>query len=345
MPTPAAEDIAPARPGDPHRLAQAGRLRGARRRRPARGARARRPELAVAHPALLAAPRRGARARTPPGSTSTGARPRRGRSRASGSRRRLDRARADARSTSSSSPCCSRAALGSPSGRHRRVALAAGEERRARRSSCAASAGAPTRLGDVSVRCGRPLRPLRLPAGDRSAGPPLRVYPRAETLRAADRAARDAALRRQPGRPARGRRGSSSPTSARSRPGDPAAERSTGGRARAAQSLVVSERHPERNSDVILFLDTFAELGAATAARLDLAVRAAPRSPRATWATRTGSAWSASAASCAGSCPAAACASCTRSSRRCSTTDDRLQLRLEGGRASSPAARCRRTRS
>ncbi|HEY3764288.1 MAG TPA: DUF58 domain-containing protein [Gaiellales bacterium] len=40
-------------------------------------------------------------------------------------------------------------------------------------------------------------------------------------------------------------------------------------------SLVVSERHPEQNSDVILFLDTFAELRDRAGSSLDLAVRAA----------------------------------------------------------------------
>jgi uncharacterized protein (DUF58 family) len=38
--------------------------------------------------------------------------------------------------------------------------------------------------------------------------------------------------------------------------------------------LVVSDRHPERNSDVILFLDTFADARSGTRSTLDLAVRA-----------------------------------------------------------------------
>jgi uncharacterized protein (DUF58 family) len=45
--------------------------------------------------------------------------------------------------------------------------------------------------------------------------------------------------------------------------------------------LVVNERHPERNADVIIFLDTFAEARTGTASTLDVAVRAA-----ATLATR-----------------------------------------------------------
>jgi uncharacterized protein (DUF58 family) len=40
-------------------------------------------------------------------------------------------------------------------------------------------------------------------------------------------------------------------------------------------SLFVNERHPERNADVILFLDTFEEVRAAGAGTLDLVVRAA----------------------------------------------------------------------
>ena len=49
----------------------------------------------------------------------------------------------------------------------------------------------------------------------------------------------------------------------------------------ASGELVVNERHPERNADVILFLDTFADARTGTASTLDLAVRAS-----ATLATR-----------------------------------------------------------
>ncbi len=49
----------------------------------------------------------------------------------------------------------------------------------------------------------------------------------------------------------------------------------------ASGELVVNDRHPERNADVILFLDTFAEARTGTASTLDLAVRAS-----ATLATR-----------------------------------------------------------
>ena len=75
----------------------------------------------------------------------------------------------------------------------------------------------------------------------------------------------------------RGRRatGSSSPTCG-IRPRATACARSTGARARRAamSTLVVNERHPERNADVILLLDTFADARCGDRSTLDLAVRA-----------------------------------------------------------------------
>jgi uncharacterized protein (DUF58 family) len=50
--------------------------------------------------------------------------------------------------------------------------------------------------------------------------------------------------------------------------------RASARRSVANGELVVNERHPERNADVILFLDTFAEARTGTASTLDLAVRA-----------------------------------------------------------------------
>jgi len=50
--------------------------------------------------------------------------------------------------------------------------------------------------------------------------------------------------------------------------------RASARRAGMSGELVVNERHPERNADVILFLDTFAEARTGTASSLDLAVRA-----------------------------------------------------------------------
>ena len=65
--------------------------------------------------------------------------------------------------------------------------------------------------------------------------------------------------------------------------------------------LVVNEQHPERNADVILFLDTFVEARAAREvdARPGRARGRDARRP-ATSSARTASAWSASAASCTG---------------------------------------------
>lgn len=50
--------------------------------------------------------------------------------------------------------------------------------------------------------------------------------------------------------------------------------RASARRAGVSGELVVNERYPERNADVILFLDTFAEARTGTASSLDLAVRA-----------------------------------------------------------------------
>ena len=50
---------------------------------------------------------------------------------------------------------------------------------------------------------------------------------------------------------------------------------STGEPAHAARQLYVNQQHPERNADVILFLDNFAEAQQQNGGTLDLAVRAA----------------------------------------------------------------------
>ena len=65
--------------------------------------------------------------------------------------------------------------------------------------------------------------------------------------------------------------------------------------------LIVNDRHPERNTDVILFLDSFAEARTARAeSTLDRAVRAAATLARATSSGATASGSSPSAASSAG---------------------------------------------
>jgi uncharacterized protein (DUF58 family) len=128
------------------------------------------------------------------------------------------------------------------------------------------------RIGEVGVRATDRLGAFSH-HGTAGRALPLRVYPRAETLRAlvAPRetqpyAGNFVARATGPGiefadiRPFQ--------------PGDQL--RSINWRASARrQSLVVSERHPERNSDVVLFLDTFAEIPARGGGSLDLAVRAA----------------------------------------------------------------------
>ena len=119
----------------------------------------------------------------------------------------------------------------------------------------------------------RPARPDGLGVARRPAKQRLRVYPLPETLRAD----RQHPSRRSstPATRSRGRRakGSSSPTCALFAAGDRV--RSINWRASARRNvLVVNERHPERNADVILFLDTFADARAGGRSTLDLAVRA-----------------------------------------------------------------------
>ena len=91
-------------------------------------------------------------------------------------------------------------------------------------------------------------------------------------------------------------------------------------RERARGDLWVNESHPERNTDVILFVDSFTE------ARLRRRGNTRPRSARhrdargrLCAAPRPGRADRRSAASCAGSSPAPASCSSTASSMRCST--------------------------
>ncbi len=135
------------------------------------------------------------------------------------------------------------------------------------------------RWGALPARPGSPCAPATRSGSScyepRSTAPsPLRVYPREERFASLVRPARDPDLRRQRGR-ARGRAtGSSSPTCARSSPGDRVRRINWRASARRGE-LWVNERHPERNTDVIVFLDTFAEARREAAGTLDLAVRAA----------------------------------------------------------------------
>lgn len=151
------------------------------------------------------------------------------------------------------------------------LVLDAGEERRLVIDIRCARWGA-YQVGDVSLR-----------AGDRfglfsyrqviSRRAPLRVYPRAETLR---RLIAPRETQAYAGNLV-ARRAGAGIEFADVRPfqaGDQL--RTINWRASARRpGLVVTQRHPEQNSDVILFLDTFAELRDRDGGSLDLAVRAA----------------------------------------------------------------------
>ena len=69
------------------------------------------------------------------------------------------------------------------------------------------------------------------------------------------------------------------------------------------QGLVVNERHPERNTDVVLFIDSFTDVRGHGRSVLEDAVEPPRRSPPATSSDATASGSSRSAASCAGSSP------------------------------------------
>ena len=97
---------------------------------------------------------------------------------------------------------------GSCQGERRELELRRSAASAGARTSSATSSGARTTAFGLLVFEGR-----------RSSEPhPLKVYPRGEDARAAAAAARDAGVRRQPGRRASAARGSSSPTCGRSRP-------------------------------------------------------------------------------------------------------------------------------
>ena len=76
--------------------------------------------------------------------------------------------------------------------------------------------------------------------------------------------------------------------------------------------LWVNEQHPERNVDVVLFVDSFAEVRRGSTSTLDLAVRAAATLAARYTRAATGSASSRSADTCAGWSRAAVSSSCYR---------------------------------
>ncbi len=151
------------------------------------------------------------------------------------------------------------------------LALAEGEERRLAVEVTCRRWGA-YQVGDVSLRAGDRFGLFTHRQAMRQRAP-FRVYPRAETLRGL--------IAPRETQPYAGnlvaRRAGAGIEFADIRPfqaGDQL--RTINWRASARrQGLVVTQRHPEQNSDVILFLDTFAELRDADGGSLDLAVRAA----------------------------------------------------------------------
>ena len=103
--------------------------------------------------------------------------------------------------------------------------------------------------------------------------PELRTYPREAVLQPRHPGGRHAGVRRQRGRAHEGRRDRVRGHPARGAPGD--ALKRVNWRASARRGdLWVNESHPERNTDVILFVDSFAEARLGGEGTLDLAARA-----------------------------------------------------------------------
>ena len=149
--------------------------------------------------------------------------------------------------------------------------LAAGEETTVRVPLRCGRWGAYS-LGEVTVRChdrfGLLAFDQRLPAGL-----PLKVYPSPQALRALLRPLHQ---QRQVG-DQRTRLAGDGVEFAEIRPllpGDPIRHVNWRASARRGE-LQVNRHHPERNTEVVLFLDTFAEIGDERGSTLDLVVRAA----------------------------------------------------------------------
>ena len=209
----------------------------------------------LAAPFLLVARARARAARSPQIDARADGRARSARSRATRSRS-SSRSR---RTASSGSSCCSSC----------RTAL---DARRRPRPGRAARRGEPrdARLRVAADALGRVTRRPRLPAATQTASGcsstrrrstarrRCSVYPTERGGAASPAPARDAGVRRQPGRPRRRARGSSSPTCAQFVPGDRIRHVNWRASARRGE-LWVNEYHAERNADVVIFLDSFAE--------------------------------------------------------------------------------------
>ena len=272
---------------DPDDLAEADDVRGARRLRAPRGRRPRQAGARGARGAVRArsgsgpgACARAVASRLVDDGLGADGRGRHGRPRAGApSRRPRCRTRASCRAARGRS-CSSR-------GRTRRWCASA--QGRPRASSGRSCAGTGARTRSVRLRSGARdalgLLVYEQTSGDRR---PLKVYPlgRAAPLRAPP--PRDAGVRREPGRARPRRRASSSPTCARSSTATGYGG-STGGRPRGAASSGSTSMHPERNTDVVIFLDTFAEARREDAGTLDLASARPRRSPTRYLARRTAS--------------------------------------------------------
>ena len=322
VPTPTAEDVAP---------------------QPRDAARGRRPRLdgyaSLAASGLVAAlalapagarrPRRAVRARCSPLGLRAAAAPtleasfaldRRARARGRGGRRASIVARSRRRDRPPRAPARrSRRASRSSTGRRRRASASRAGEERELGSGSAARAGGSTTSATLALRGREIPRPRR--AGSSA------IEARAAEGLSRGRSGSGRSSRPRDTQVFTGQRGrarprataSSTPTSRPFVPGDRAALGSTGAPRRAAGTLVVNERHPERNTDVVLFLDSFAD---ARRERPEHARRRRPRRRdarrRATSSAATASGSSRSAASCAGSQPAMGSRSATGSSTRCS---------------------------
>ena len=252
----------------------------------------------------------------------------------------VERARAAARR--------SRPALALVDGRRTRAALRLGAgERRALDRVCGRERWGGVRASATShVRARDRFGMLRLRASASTRRTPLRVYPRAGGAALACARRRETQVFAGNQRRARARaRASSSPTCGRS-PSATALRRINWRASARRGELWVNEQHPERNADVVLFLDTLRR-GAPRRrrARSTPAVRAAAALAERYLAGATASAWSASAARSAGSCRGRARRSSTASSTRCSTRRSSSATRGRTIDVAPARGRCRRRRS
>jgi uncharacterized protein (DUF58 family) len=127
-------------------------------------------------------------------------------------------------------------------------------------------------LGPVHLRA-RDALGLLVAEGVAARTPELRVYPRAETLRRILKP-RDTQLFAGSEVARRKGEGIEFADMRPWAPGDPLKRVNWRASARRNDELWVNESHPERNTDVILFVDAFAEARSADAGTLDLTVRA-----------------------------------------------------------------------